>query len=144
MTDHQRPLNKRGRRDAPELGKRIAEHGLTPELIISSSAERARTTAQLVAEHCEYDGAVEIPGHSYVQIAADYLAVLEALPDERQRVMVVGHNPGLEYLLALMSGQHESLPTCALAEVLLPIESWSQLAGEVVGKLETLWRPKEL
>ena len=61
-----------------------------------------------------------------------------------QRVMVVGHNPGMEALVAHLTGRMETMPTAALAHIELPIEKWEELDYEVQGELLHLWRPKAL
>jgi phosphohistidine phosphatase len=144
LTDHDRPLNKRGKRDAPRMGKLLRESGLAPDLIISSTAKRARKTASKVAKKCEYQGVIELTGELYLAPPQDYLRVLRNVPDDYSRVMVVGHNPGLEELLSVLTGTRTQLPTAALAQVDLPIDRWQELDGAVEGELCDLWLPREL
>jgi phosphohistidine phosphatase len=161
LDDHDRPLNKRGKRQAPEMGKLILAENLTPDLILSSTAKRASKTAQAVAENCGYDGKVDWIDDFYPGWPADYLRVLSELPDGVQRVMVVGHNPGLEEFLRLLVGEagteHLSsvnysgtarilsgtLPTATLAQVDLPLESWQDLTASTRGKLVRILRASE-
>jgi phosphohistidine phosphatase len=144
LTDHDRPLNKRGKRDAPRMGKLLRESDLAPDLIISSTAKRARKTASKVAKRCEYEGVIELTGELYLAPPQSYLRVLSKVPDQYQRVMVVGHNPGVEELLSMLTGESTPLPTAALAQIELPIEQWQDLDQEVHGQLKDLWLPKEL
>jgi phosphohistidine phosphatase len=144
LTDHDRPLNKRGKRDAPRMGKLLRESDLAPDLIISSTAKRARKTAAKVAKKCEYQGVIELTGELYLAPPQSYLHVLRQVPDQYQRVMVVGHNPGLEELLSLLTRESTPLPTAALAQIELPIDAWQELNQEVHGQLSDLWLPKEL
>jgi phosphohistidine phosphatase len=144
MADHDRPLNKRGKRDAPRMGKLLRESDLAPDLIISSTAKRARKTASKVAKKCEYEGVIELTGELYLAPPQNYLQVLRNVPDQYDRVMVVGHNPGLEDLLSVLTGANTPLPTAALAQVELPIAQWQELDGTVEGDLRDLWLPKEL
>ncbi len=144
MDDHDRPLNKRGKRDAPRMGQLLQSADLPPELIISSTAKRARKTASKVAKKCRYEGVIELTGELYLAPPENYLQVLRNVPDQYQRVMVVGHNPGLEELLGLLTGQHTPLPTAALANIELPINCWRDLDESSPGTLLALWRPKEL
>ena len=75
---------------------------------------------------------------------ADYLAELKQVADSHQRVLVVGHNPGMEDLITLLTGQEKRMPTAALAQVSLPIERWQDLSDTTPGELVNLWLPREL
>ena len=144
LADHDRPLNKRGKQDAPRMGKFLREQGLVPDRIISSTAKRARNTAKAVAKVCHCEDKVELTQEFYHAGPGAYLAVLQNVPDDNQRVMVVGHNPGMEALVTHLTGRMETMPTAALAHVALPIEKWDELDYEVQGELLDLWRPKTL
>lgn len=144
LADHDRPLNKRGKRDAPRMGQLVEQEGLVPDLIISSTAQRARVTAEVVAENSGYEGEIQLERSFYMGYPEAYLEVLCQLPDEVGTVMVVGHNPGLEELLEELVMEPERLPTAAMARIDLPIQSWQELDDEVVGELVKLWRPREL
>jgi phosphohistidine phosphatase len=144
LDDHERPLNKRGLIDAPRMGELLKEHDLVPEYILSSSAVRAHLTAQLVAEHCGYEGEIGGGRELYSFASEDYLDALQKLDDGYVRVMVVGHNPGLEELAEWLTGVYTGLPTAALAVVRLDINHWSELEEGGVGELVQVFRPKEL
>ena len=143
LRDHERPLNARGRRDAPRMGALIAEQQLTPDLVVSSDAVRARDTAEAVAESAEYRGEIVFDHRLY---HADTAAILEVLrtAGTAASVMIVGHNPGLEEIVAHLTGEEHDLPTAALAQIALPIERWSDLASSTRGRLLGLWRAREL
>jgi len=144
ISDHARPLNKRGKKSAPRMGQLIYEEGIVPNIILSSTAHRARETADLVAEASGFEGEVVYLEDFYHASPSDYLDALQSLPDEFDAAMVVGHNPGMEMLLELISGETERFPTAALAVVKLPINWWSQLNDEIEGELIRLWLPREL
>ena len=144
LADHDRPLKARGKRDAPRMGRLLRDEALTPDLIISSTAERALATAELAALACDYEGTIETTRDFYHAAPEAYIERLQELPDEVRRVMVVGHNPGMEELIAELTGEEERFPTAALAQVALPIEHWEQLDEATEGELLNLWRPKEL
>lgn len=144
LSDFERPLNKRGQRDAPRMGRLLADEGLTPDLIITSSAERALTTAELAALGSGYEAELIVSRQLYHADPEDYLALLRANGGAAERVLVVGHNPGIESLVEDLTGMYQRMPTAALALVRLPIESWAELSGETAGKLAVVWRPKEL
>ena len=127
------------------MGRLARKKRLSVELIISSDALRARLTAEAVADASGYRGQILLDPRLYHASAADILAVLRsAVEDNVTTVMIVGHNPGLEDLVAQLTGEPEGLPTAALAQVALPIDRWSDLTTSTRGTLVGLWRPKEL
>ncbi|MFZ6026356.1 MAG: SixA phosphatase family protein [Chloroflexota bacterium] len=142
LSDRQRPLNKRGQLQAPLVGQYVRSFDLTPDLILSSPARRARETAIAVANECGYDGEVDFVESFYPGDPEDYIDVLRDLPDAAERVMVVGHNPGLECLLAGFLRYAETLPTAMLAHVELNVHHWWELCDDTRGKLVRLWRPE--
>jgi len=144
LSDHQRPLNKRGRYDAPRMGDLLASEDLVPDLIISSSATRARTTAEAVADASGYDGQLIITRELYHAGPDDYLAAARELGADSKTVLVVGHNPGIEELVEQLAGAWYRMPTAALAEVRLSIKDWADLSEDENGELANLWLPREL
>jgi len=144
LDDHDRPLNKRGKRDAPRIGKLLHQHHLQPDVILSSSAKRARKTAAKVAKAYGYEGIIELDGELYLAAPDGLLRVLQDVPDRHDCVMLVGHNPGLEQLIELLTGTVTRLPTSALARLRVAIESWSDVAPTTHAELIDIWRPREL
>ncbi len=144
LADHDRPLNERGKADAPRMGRLLKQEELVPDLIISSSAERALATAEAVALACGYETEIEVTRQLYHAYPDSYCDVLHTRGGKQERVMVVGHNPGIEELIEALTGQVEQMPTAALAQVQLDITHWKELTPEPTGKLVNLWRPKEL
>lgn len=144
LSDYERPLNSRGQQDAPAIGKRLRDEELVPDLIITSSAERARVTAELAANTAGYEESIIYTRRLYHAGPDSYLEILRELGQAHERIMVVGHNPGIEYLIQLLTDESEVMPTAALAQIELPIEQWADLDDEVMGKLVNVWRPKEL
>ncbi len=144
LADQDRPLAKRGLRDAPRVGKMLNDANLLPDLILSSTARRARQTVELVTDAAGYTGEVSWLDDLYAAAPEEILELLSALPAYYTTVMVVGHNPGLEELMALLTDQVDSLTTAALAQIDLPLDGWDQLTDETQGKLVNIWRPREL
>ena len=144
LADHDRPLNKRGKQDAPRMGRLLCDEGLMPEVILCSTAKRALDTAVKVADECGYDGEIRPSRDLYSFGPEPYLDAVSRLDDAYERAMIVGHNPGLEELVGAFSGDYERFPTAALAQIKLPIERWGDLDDDTEGKLVNLWRPKEL
>jgi phosphohistidine phosphatase len=125
--DHERPLNDRGVRDAPRVGAMLRDHGLIPDVIVSSDAVRARLTAEAVVDAAGYSGQILLDRQLYLADPADILSVLRDVPENADIVMIVGHNPGLEDLVELLTGEAHDMPTAALARVVLPVDSWRGL-----------------
>lgn len=144
LEDRERPLNKRGKRDAPRMGALLRTENLLPDLLICSTAVRARRTAELVIEHSGFKGEFRLRDDLYAADAETCLNILRRLPDDCQRVLLVGHNPGLEQLVGTLTDAWERLPTAALAVVSLPVEGWQELDLKPVGTLVRIWSPKEL
>lgn len=145
LDDRERPLNARGRRDAPRMGDLIRDTRLMPDLIITSDAVRAHTTARAAADAAGYRRDLVVEPLLYHADPEDIVAVLQALGDGNARsVMIVGHNPGLEDFVAQLTGESHDLPTAALVQLTLPIDAWRSLTLATRATLVDLWRPKEL
>jgi phosphohistidine phosphatase len=143
LADHDRPLAPRGKRDAPRVGEHLLAAGLVPDEILSSTARRARKTAEKVAQACGFASQVRLLPALYLAPPSVYLEALRDLTGDPARVMLVGHNPGLEELLAQISGEEHPFPTAALAQLELDIGRWSELTGRGRGKLVELWLPRD-
>ena len=125
-------------------GELVREYGLIPDVINSSDAARARLTAEAVAEAARYAGAILLDPHLYMASPADILSLLRTVRERAETVMIVGHNPGLEGLVAQLTGEWQDLPTAALAQIVLPIDQWRDLTRSPRGTLMGHWRPKDL
>ena len=143
LKDFDRPLNKRGKKSAPLMGHMIADQELVPDRIICSPAVRARQTAEAFVKTAGYKGDIEFNEGYYMGEPSSYLEPLAKLPDEVERVLIVGHNPGLEALLQLLTSRIESLSTGAIAYLVLPIKHWQELNKDTQGELIQLWLPRE-
>ena len=144
VADHDRPLNKRGKRTAPLMGALLQEEGLIPEFILSSSAVRAHVTALLVAKACTYRGKIKRTRELYLAEPQPYVEVLRQVNEKHTRVLVVGHNPALEALIEALTGEAMAMPTAALAYLELPIQPWKDFDMNTECKLVNVWRPKDL
>lgn len=144
LPDHERPLNKRGKRTAPLMGRLMREKDLLPQLILSSTALRCRQTVEAVIEESGFDGPIRWLDEFYMAGPEAYLDALAGLEEEISEVMVVGHNPGLEELIEDLTGQYEALPTGSLALLELAVKHWSDLKEDVHARLVNVWRPKEI
>lgn len=144
LEDHERPCSKRGKRDAAIMGHLIRQEHLIPDVILTSPARRAATTTEWVAEMCGYQGPCEMCGELYPGDEEQGFMLLQNVEPRHSRVLVVGHNPFMEHLLTVLTGQTQRLPTAALAQLALPIQQWRELGAGTKGDLVRVWRPKEL
>lgn len=144
LSDHDRPLNPRGLASAPRIGTMLRDLGLIPDTILASTANRAHTTALLVAEACGYASDILVERELYHGTPTEYLSQLTHLSDEYDCPLVVGHNPCLEDLIFMLTGQVEEMPTAAVAYLELPIAHWQELSSKTQGTLLNVWRPKEI
>jgi len=144
VPDHDRPVKKKGEKDVKAMAKMLKHKKHLPDLILCSSAERAKQTAVLFKKASSYEGKIEYNDKLYMAEVPDLIAALKESPRKAKSVMVIGHNPGLEALLQTLTGKVETLPTSSIAYISLPIEEWSEINSEVEGKLKKLWRPKDL
>jgi phosphohistidine phosphatase len=113
--DAQRPLAERGRRDAPAAGSWLRKHLGDIDLVVCSPALRAQQTWESVAGKLEGAPPVREDERIYEASAETLVTVVRGLPDEARTVVLVGHNPGLEDVVALLSGEHRQLKTSTIA-----------------------------
>ena len=126
LPDKERPLNDRGRRDAPKMGERLAKRDVKPDLILSSPAVRALSTAEFIAEKLDYRRKdIVVTERLYAAEVDDLLDVIRQLGDELKCVMLFGHNPEFTELAHRLSGEIAHMPTCAIAEFTFDAKSWS-------------------
>jgi phosphohistidine phosphatase len=144
LADFDRPLNDRGRRDAPRMGKLLTQLDIVPDRIISSSARRASETAKLAALAASYPGEIHYTDELYLADPDAYIELARQIDSGVNSLMLVGHNPAIEELIRDLSGKDERMPTAALAVFRLPIAGWEELSLENEYELAGVWRPKEL
>ena len=127
LADYDRPLNKRGKRDAPMMGRRLAERGFDTGLMMTSPAARAVATAEAIAEEIEYP-LTEIVANERLYGADQFelLEVIRGIDDSLDEVVLVGHNPGLTDLVDYLSAHPiGNVPTCGIVELVLDVDSWA-------------------
>lgn len=128
QSDFERPLNERGLGDAPMMGKRLAEAGINPDLVISSTALRTRQTSQLIAAEVGYNVSdVQWEEKLYHCIAAVFEEVIMEVPDEVETVFIVAHNPGITDFVNQLSPDFAigNMPTCGMVGVHMEAAHWS-------------------
>ncbi len=126
LSDRERPLNKRGERDAPVMGQRIVNHGIRPSLIIASPAVRAWTTAKIIAHEIAYPlEFLQREDSLYLASLDDLLDAVIAQDIGFSSLMVVGHNPGMtDFANFLLPGITNNLPTAGVVSVQVDREDW--------------------
>jgi phosphohistidine phosphatase len=138
LDDFDRPLNARGQRDAPVMGRRLLARGARPTLILTSPAVRARKTAQIVARELGYPREfLQREPDLYLATPDTILDVVARQDDSFRDILVVGHNPGLTELAnRLMDGSLDNLPTCGVMVFGFDLPGWEALPGQTG---ELLW-----
>ena len=147
LSDHDRPLNQRGLADAPRMARFLRDQNLVPDLILSSSANRAQTTAKIVCQELKLDGSrLEIVDDFYHAQAEVYTEFVSRLSEQYTRPMVVGHNPGLEHLVHVLTNANEFMATAAVAFVRFGFDSWQDILDATPNpeNLVSIFRPKEV
>jgi phosphohistidine phosphatase len=143
LHDHERPLNKRGKKDSRTIGRLLVQADLLPDMIVSSSARRCRRTAEGVIHFSGYSGDTQLRSELYESDAARLREFLGTVDDRVSRLLLIAHNPGLEEFLESLVGAYTRLETAALAHVELPIENWSGMSSDIHGGLVKIWQPGE-
>jgi phosphohistidine phosphatase len=142
LDDFDRPLNDRGLKTAPFMGTVMRENGYMPDVIISSPAVRASSTARLVKAAANIASELQFDKRIYEASSQSLNEVAASIDDKYNSAMLVGHNPGIEGFIRYLTGDLESMPTAALAVIELNIESWSQISAET-GSVVNVIRPKD-
>ena len=143
LDDHERPLNERGRRGAQTVGKFMKQTKLEPPLVLCSTAIRARETFEILLEVTGFAPETEYRQSLYLSSRHGLIDHITSLAESSNAVMIVGHNNGMEELLAYLTGAEKRMPTAALAEIKFDIDDWQQVKRNS-GKLQWLITPKEL
>lgn len=127
LADRERPLNRRGQRDAPEMGRRIAKAGIRPSLVVSSPAVRAWTTAKIVAKEIGYPlEFLQREDGLYLGSVNDILDVIVAQDNGFNNLMMFGHNPGFtDFANFLVPGITNNVPTAGVVCVNIDREDWN-------------------
>ena len=144
LDDFERPLNKRGRKNAPFMGSVLKKLKVAPDLVISSPANRAAMTARIIAAAISYPLENILYSETIYEFSENVLIhVVKQIDDAVNKAMVVGHNPAINGLANYIGDQPISnIPTCGVFCVELDISSWAKI-GEHCGKLKFFEFPKK-
>ena len=143
QADFERPLANRGRKACEIVARLIQDRGLEFDLVLCSTAIRARETIELVSKYAKLRTELRFDERIYEVTVAQLLEIVSQLENDRKSVLLVGHNPGFEELLQVFSGADHRFPTASLAKIKLKISTWSDPFDRKTS-LEWLARPKEL
>lgn len=143
--DHARPLNERGLRDAPLMARHLKGRGEPVQLVVSSDAVRARTTARFFADALGIgDEAFRLESRLYHASVEAIAQVVAGLPDAAERVMLFGHNPGFSQAVEhFCDDAFGELPTCGLVRIDFVADSWKE-TGRGLGTLVWFEYPKRV
>ncbi|WP_026969464.1 SixA phosphatase family protein [Algoriphagus terrigena] len=133
LSDHDRPLAERGLEDAPKMAKRLNKRGIQADLMISSSALRAKDTAKFVAKELGYPKDKIILESSLFHASPhSILKHLRTQDDRHNTILIFGHNPGFTDLVTYLGGETDNLPTSGQYGFKLKSEHWADLKPETV------------
>ncbi|QJB34524.1 histidine phosphatase family protein [Chitinophaga oryzae] len=127
MDDFDRPLNKRGKQNAPEMAQRLVSRGMVPELIIASPAKRARSTAKIMAEEWHYPKqAILLEEELYLCYASTFLKVITRIDDDFNAVAIFAHNPGITDFANYLTEEIriDNVPTTGIFAIQADTDSW--------------------
>ena len=144
LADYDRPLNKRGLRDASRMAQWLSESELIPAQVIASAACRPNQTASIVTNELALETEIFETRDLYLSDYEAYLEQVSYLPNDVETVLVIGHNPTMESLVYLLSGESVSMPTAAIAVIQLPIDTWSDQVTSASANLVKHVFPKRL
>lgn len=142
VADFDRGLNGRGQHDALHVGEVLCDRGLIPDVIVSSSARRARRTAARVAKTSGFDRDIIETEDLYEAGVWKVITVIQQIPEDAVVALIVGHNPGFWSLVQTLAGAIDQFPTAAWAQIRLPVEFWAEVTDLTRGELVELWYPK--
>lgn len=142
--DFDRPLNERGKRNAPFMGKLLKKENILPDLIISSPAKRAIATAKIIADETGYPkNKIHTDSKIYEAAINDLLEIINSIQKEHKTVFLFGHNPTLtDFLNYLTNAGIGNIPTCGVAEIEFSFNSWKEISRET-GILKRFEYPKK-
>lgn len=144
LSDHDRPLNRRGRRDAPNMAVWLADQNLVPDVILVSSSTRTRETVALMMEQWDAEPITTFTDELYHASPEEIIRVIGSDGGDARRLMVVAHNPGMTSLVSHFARDYREMATAQIAVYETACESWKQLRLGTSMHLIAQMRPKQL
>lgn len=142
VRDHDRGLNDRGKRDAVRVGEVLTQRGLSPDIVVCSSAKRAQSTAKRVGKACGHADAIVTAETLYEAYIDDILKVVRSIPEQHSTALIIGHNPGFGRFAEILGGRIDAFPTSCWAHLSIEVEHWGEVTQSAPAQLEELWYPK--
>ncbi|MEJ7710239.1 MAG: histidine phosphatase family protein [Pyrinomonadaceae bacterium] len=142
LDDFDRPLNKRGLKAAPFIGRYMRGNNMVPDAIISSPAMRAKQTAEMVRHSGEFLPVIIFDQRIYEATAPTLLEIASGLDPQAEKALMIGHNPGIEDFLYHLTGERRVISTACLSVINLNIDAWSDIL-RARAALVALIKPKE-
>lgn len=130
LDDFDRPLNKRGQRDAPFMGELLNKRGIKPDIIYSSPANRTKTTAQIIAKKVGYTKPIKFENKIYESNLISLKNIIYGINNKHNIVFLFGHNPCLNIFVEDFCPFYENIPTCGIVMLEFSCESWDEISME--------------
>ena len=130
LDDFDRPLNKRGEKNAPLMGTKLKKKKIQPDMILSSPALRAKSTAKIIAKKTKYIQKIVYDENIYEAMPNTLHKILNKQDDQHEIVFIVGHNPGLNMLADKYVDFYENIPTCGIVEIEFDCDRWISIDKE--------------
>lgn len=144
LTDHDRPLNDRGSRTAPLMGKHFVDNSIAPHAIIASTAVRVRETVALMLAEWRYEPELFFEQSLYLATSETLGSHVRGLHDGWSDVLIVGHNPGLTEFASRFAGHSLEMPTAAVAIFTSNKDTWTDALAARKWQLSAHWIPRDL
>lgn len=128
LNDFERPLNKRGKSNAPLMGSRLKAKGVMPDIILSSPAQRAKSTAEMIARELEYAKKIVFNENIYESSVDELHKIITEVDDGCDTLFLIGHNPELNMLVEHYVKFYENIPTCGIVEIEFECDKWADIA----------------
>lgn len=143
QSDYDRALEVRGRREAARMAARLEGAGHSPDAVLASGARRVRETWESMVPAFSGEMSVTFNDRLYLAEARELAAIAATAEPQAERLMVLGHNPGMASWIDRLTGAGEAFPTAAIALIELAIGRWSELDEDSIGQLVALWTPRD-
>lgn len=128
LNDFERPLNKRGKKNAPMMGERLKKRGIKPDMVLSSPALRAKSTSEIIAKKVNYKKEIVFDEDIYASMDMILHKIIKNIDDKNETLFLFGHNPDLEMLVEKYVSFDEDLVTCGVVEVEFDCKSWKNIS----------------
>jgi phosphohistidine phosphatase len=127
LNDFDRPLNKRGKKNAPFMAQKLKDYSISPDIILSSSARRAKTTAKVFKDVFKFDKKITYNQNIYDASLEDLINIISNIDNTLDTVFLIGHNPSLNMLCSKLVNFYENIPTTGIVVLQSDIKNWKKL-----------------